>query len=216
MNEEDKQAVTDAEPTDQSVADAQDARDDEPTMDDLLDELEGQQDALPQEDRPAVQPTPEPQDTGLSNRLAKVEQDNKDREKAAISKDIEVGMTETVARFLENETISKIYDKDEIEGLIQFEASKNTNLGIAFGLRHSKPAEWRKIEAGLMKKIEVRAAGKVSQSNEDREAAEDAVRGVSTVPPVTESNVPSQSDLAGLSGKELSDLKRTLDPDFGA
>ena len=213
MNQEDnKQAVTEVEPDENSPVENQDARDDEPTMDELLDEIESTQQEAPQE----VQPKTETQDTGIADRLATLEQENKDRDKADLIKDIETGVQETVGRFLENDTISKVYDDDEVEGLIQIEASRNPRISTAFGLRHSEPAKWKKIEASLMKKIEDKAAGKTSQNNEDREAVEEAVRGVSNLAPVTESKVPSQSDLAGMTDRELADLKRELDPDYGA
>ncbi len=213
MNQEDnKQAVTEDEPDEKSPVENQDARDDEPTMDELLDEIESTQQEATQE----VQPKTETQDTGIADRLATLEQENKDRDKADLIKDIETGVQETVGRFLENDTISKVYDDDEVEGLIQIAGAKDPRISTAFGLRHSNPTAWRKIEAALMKKIEDKAAGKTSQNNEDREAVEDAVRGVSNLAPVTESKVPSQSDLAGMTDRELSDLKRELGPDYGA
>ena len=214
MTEDDKQAVAGGEADDLSSDDTVDARNDEPSLEQLLDAIEAQEDDTPAPEPKASKPEPK-EDDGLAARLEKLERERQEDQQASLARDIEAGMKETVGSFLENETIKKVYDHDEVEGLINVEATKNPKISTAFGMRHSQPGEWRKIERALMKKIEDRAAGKIGQSLGQQEAADDAARGVSNQPPDASEKVPVQSDLSAMSDADLRALKQGLDADFG-
>lgn len=223
MNEKDKQTVTDDDK--QTVTDdeadvftpdedegARDTGQDD-DLDSALDEIEMRQSGKTDSEPAKAKDT---DDADLKARLDKLEKDREEERQKATQADVENALNQTVDSYLENDTIKQVYDRDEVRGLIEVEAGKDERVLMAFANRHSAPSDWNRVRAGLMKKIETKAASKVSQNRSEQEAATASAQGVSTSAPSQDDKVPSQQELAGMSDAELRKLKMEHDPNYGA
>lgn len=215
MKTEDKQTVTDDEADVFTPDEDEGARDtgQDDDLDTALDEIESRQ-TRKTDDKPA--PKTSTDDANLQARLDRLEQEREEERQKATRQDVETALNRTVDDFLENETIKQVYDQDEIRGLIEVEAQKDERLLNAFANRHSSPSDWNRAKAGLLKKIETKAASKVSQNRSEQEAVTASAQGVSTSAPSQDSEVPAQGDLESMSDAELRALKRQHDPNYGA
>lgn len=210
--DEGKQAVADDETDVFTPDEDEDARDDgqDDDLESALEQIESKTQTK------ADTPAPKKDDTDLQARLARLEKERDEDRQRAARQDVESALDQTVNSFLDNDTIKQVYDQDEVRGLIEVEAQKDDRLMDAFINRHSDKAGWKRVSAGLMKKIETKAASKVSQNRSEQEAATASAQGVSTSAPSANDELPPQHELAGKSDAELDALKRQLDPEYGA
>jgi hypothetical protein len=98
-------------------------------------------------------------------------------------------------------------DENLVEAYLQVEATKDPRLVEAFTNRRRDPDQWKKIEAGLAKKLKASVGADIDQvATETRDAVDAAVRSASTRTPVEE----APPDIAAMSEAEFEQYKQTL------
>ncbi len=98
-------------------------------------------------------------------------------------------------------------DEALVEAYLQVEANKDPRLVQAFTGRRQNPEQWKKIEAGLTKKLKASIGADIDRTATDtRNAVESAVRSASTRTPVEDAPV----DTASMSMGEFEAYKQSL------